>query len=80
MKDRIALSARVCLSVVVGLSAAASAVPNPVTPAEAQQLAQRDVIVILRDQLTNVPAARRAMTASVGPIFPPAPTMISGLW
>ena len=62
MKDRIALSARVCLSVVVGLSAAASAVPNPVTPAEAQQLAQRDVIVILRDQLTNVPAARRAMS------------------
>ena len=62
MKDRIALSVRVCVSVVVGLSAAASAVPNPVTPAEAQQLAQRDVIVILRDQLANAPAERRAMS------------------
>jgi hypothetical protein len=62
MKDRIAFSLRVCVSVIIGLSAAGSAVPNPVTPAEAEQLAQRDVIVILRDQLSNVPAARRALS------------------
>jgi hypothetical protein len=63
MKDRIAFSLRVCVSVIVGLSAAGSAVPNAVTTAEAEQLAQRDVIVILRDQLSNVPAARRALSA-----------------
>ncbi len=62
MKDRIALSLRVCVSVMIGLSAAGSAVPSPLTPAEAEQLAQRDVIVILRDQLSNVPAARRALS------------------
>ncbi|MGO9992312.1 MAG: S8 family serine peptidase [Steroidobacteraceae bacterium] len=62
MKDRIAFSLRVCVSVIIGLSAAGSAVPNPVTPAEAEQLAQRDVIVILRDQLADVPPARRALS------------------
>jgi hypothetical protein len=62
MKDRIAFYLRVCVSVIIGLSAAGSAVPNPVTPAEAEQLAQRDVIVILRDQLADVPPARRALS------------------
>src|SRR5450755_4120943 len=62
MKDRIAFSLRVCVSVIIGLSTAGSAVPNPVAPAEAQPPAQRDVIVLLRDQLANVPPARRAMS------------------
>jgi Subtilase family/Peptidase inhibitor I9 len=63
MKGSISYSLRVCISAVVALSAAGSAVPNTVTPAQAQQAAETDVIVILRDQVANVPPARRAMGA-----------------
>ncbi|MEA3149953.1 MAG: hypothetical protein QOD56_892 [Gammaproteobacteria bacterium] len=56
-------SVRVCISAVIALSVAGSAIPNPVTPVEAQQAADSNVIVILRDQLTFAPPARRSMEA-----------------
>jgi Subtilase family/Peptidase inhibitor I9 len=61
MKGSIAFSLRVWISAVCAFSAAGSAVPNPVTPAQAQQAAESNVIVILRDQLANVPPVRQAM-------------------
>src|ERR1700733_4220264 len=53
---------RACLAAVIALSVAGSAIPNPVTTAEAQQ-GDSNVIVILRDQLSFVPPARRSMQA-----------------
>jgi hypothetical protein len=61
MKDSISFSLRLCVAAIIGMSAAGSAIPNPVTPAESQRVEQSDVIVILRDQLANVPATRRSM-------------------
>ncbi len=55
-------SPRVLLAVVMGLAASGSAIPSAVAPAAAE-VADRDVIVILRDQLANVPPARRSMGA-----------------
>ena len=58
MKQPLFLSSRLYLAAAIGLFGAASAVPNALP---ALQEADRDVIVILRDQLANVPPARRAM-------------------
>ncbi|MDB6083552.1 MAG: Bacillopeptidase [Gammaproteobacteria bacterium] len=61
MKDSIPFSLRMWVAALIGLSAASGAIPNPVTPAQAKQVEQSDVIVILRDQVASVPPARRAM-------------------
>jgi len=45
----------------VALSIAGSALPGSLTQAQLKQAAQRDVIVILRDQLPNVPPTRGAL-------------------
>jgi Subtilase family/Peptidase inhibitor I9 len=58
-------SLKFCISA-IALSLTGSALTEALTPAQFQQLAQdaqRDVIVILRDQMPNLPAARRAMGA-----------------
>jgi hypothetical protein len=56
-------SLKLCLSVIV-LCLTGSVLTQALTPAQfeqAAQQAQRNVIVILRDQMTNVPPERRAM-------------------
>jgi hypothetical protein len=63
MKKSISLSLRACIGAGLGLAAASSAIPGPITAAQAQQAAQSEMIVILRDQLPNVPPTRRAMGA-----------------
>jgi hypothetical protein len=56
-------SSTVCLSSAIALLLTGNAVPGSMTPAQAEQAAQTDVIVILRDQLANAPPVRRAMGA-----------------
>lgn len=63
MKDSISLSVRVGIGIILGAAAAGSAIPNSLTAAQAQQASQRDVIVILRDQMAGAPPTRRAMGA-----------------
>src|SRR5277367_3154911 len=56
-------SLKLCLSVIV-LCLTGSVLSEALTPAQfeqAAQQAQRNVIVILRDQMTNLPPERRAM-------------------
>jgi hypothetical protein len=47
----------------IALCLTGSALTEALTPAQFQQVAERNVIVILRDQMQNVPPARRAMGA-----------------
>jgi hypothetical protein len=57
------ISLKLCISA-IALSLTGSALTEAFTPAQFQQAAQdaqRDVIVILRDQMPNLPPARRAM-------------------
>ncbi len=63
MDSPTAFSVRVCLSTVIALSVAGSAIPNTVTQVPAQSAADSNVIVILRDQMASVPPVRRAMEA-----------------
>jgi hypothetical protein len=63
----------------VALSIAGSALPGSLTQAQLKQAAQRDVIVILRDQLPNVPRTRGARHAArdVRVVRPSVATFIS---
>ncbi len=63
MKTAIFFSLRLCVSAAIGLSVAAAAAPNPVTQAQAAQVAENNVIVILRDQVQSVAPTRYAMGA-----------------
>ncbi len=56
------ISLKLSLSL-LALPIAGSALSGSLTPAQMEQAAQRDVIVILRDQLAGAPAAREAMEA-----------------
>jgi hypothetical protein len=62
MKVRIPFFLRFFVSTVCGLCAA-SAIPSSLTAAQTEQLAQRDVIVILKDQLPETAPAKHAMGA-----------------
>jgi hypothetical protein len=61
MKIHLSFSLRACVSAAIALSAG-NAIPAPLTAAQAQA-AQGDVIVIMRDQMDNVPPARRALAS-----------------
>ena len=64
MRNSVSISLRVGVSVLVGMGMAAGAMPSPVlTAAIAEEAAQGDVIVIMRDQLANAQPVRRAMFA-----------------
>ncbi len=64
MKTAIFFSLKLCVSAAIGLSVAAVAIPNPVTQAQATEVADsNNVIVILRDQIGTVAPARNAMSA-----------------
>ena len=63
MKNLLPCSVRAGIAIAIALSAAGSAVSDALSSAQVRQLAESEVIVILRDQLTGVPAARRAMGA-----------------
>jgi hypothetical protein len=55
-------SFKFCISA-IALCLTGSALTEALTPAQFQEVAQRNVIVILRDQMLNVPPQRRAMGA-----------------
>jgi len=52
MKD-LSIPLRICISVALGLGLVGSAVPAQVTAAQAKEVAEGDVIVIMRDQLAG---------------------------
>jgi hypothetical protein len=58
---------RICISI-LALCIAGSALPETSAALQGQQLAEHDVIVILRDQLASVPPMRRAMAARAAAI------------
>jgi hypothetical protein len=58
---------RICISI-LALCVAGGALPETSATLQGQQLAEHNVIVILRDQLASVPPMRRAMAARVAAI------------
>jgi Subtilase family len=60
MKGPTAVKLSMCA---IALCLSGSALTAALTPAQLQRVAQRNVIVILRDQMANLPPARRAMGA-----------------
>jgi Subtilase family/Peptidase inhibitor I9 len=56
------ISLKFCISA-IALCLTGSALTEALTPAQFQEVAQKNVIVILRDQMLNVPPERRAMGA-----------------
>ena len=61
------ISLRLCISI-LALCVAGGALPETSTSLQGQELAQHEVIVILRDQLASVPPMRRAMAARAAAI------------
>jgi len=53
MKESMSIPLRICISVALGLGLVGSAVPAQVTAAQAKEIAEGDVIVIMRDQLAG---------------------------
>ena len=63
MKNAISVCLKAGIAAAIGFAAAGSAIPNPVTAPAAGPSIDSDMIIIMRDQMTNVPPARRAMSA-----------------
>src|ERR1700690_746392 len=79
MKGSTSLKFFICASAVL---LTCSTLSEALTPAQVQQIAQeaqRDVIVILRDQLPNMPPARRAMGARPSALAAPQSSVLSKL-
>ena len=64
MKESISVPLRICISLALGLGLVGSAIPAQVTASQAQEVAQGDVIVIMRDQLAGMAEQHSLMARS----------------
>src|SRR5277367_3074156 len=71
-------SLRFCLSAVV-MCVTGGALTQATTPASMAQMTQRNVIVILRDQMPNLPPLRRAMGARAAALASAQASVMSAL-
>ena len=65
MKDSMSIPLRICVSMALGMGLVGSAIPAQITAAQAQEVAQGDVIVIMRDQLAGTAEQHSLVARSV---------------